>query len=226
MKRKNFDDICNIVKGLDRDVMVIEKYFDVELNEAIERDSKRTGTAHVGEVVIKRMWKEWKNVKTYTPRTETFVSGGSSYSKIETNPSLEYCVLCDLDGSLAIMGNRSPYDASNCDIVDSLNEPLAEILLNFHNNGYKIVFMSGRQDKDEAPTRRFIDKHLSFPYELYMRKTGDQRKDSIVKEELFNTHIKGKYNCWAVFDDRLQVCQMWYKLGLNLFRIGNPDSNF
>ena len=45
--------------------------------------------------------------------------------------------------------------------------------------------------------------------ELYMRKTDDVRRDSIIKEELYNEHIKDKYNVNMVFDDRPQVIRMW-----------------
>ena len=50
---------------------------------------------------------------------------------------------------------------------------------------------------------------------LVMRKTGDYRKDSIVKREMFEEHIEGKYNVLFVLDDRNQVVDMWRKeLGL------------
>ena len=50
----NFEDICKVVKNLNLDVMVIEKPFYIELDEAIERDSKRTDNACVGADVIKK----------------------------------------------------------------------------------------------------------------------------------------------------------------------------
>ncbi len=59
-----------------------------------------------------------------------------------------------------------------------------------------------------------------------MRKGDDTRPDAAVKEELYSQHIKGKYNVVAVFDDRLQVCRLWHKLGLPLFRVGDPDADF
>mgnify|MGYP003433581663 FL=1 len=50
-----------------------------------------------------------------------------------------------------------------------------------------------------------------------MRQFKDMRSDDIVKEEMYNTHIKDKYEVIGVFDDRLKVCRMWYKLGLFVF---------
>ena len=50
-----------------------------------------------------------------------------------------------------------------------------------------------------------------------MRSSGDFRKDTIIKEELYNKHILNKYNILCVFDDRKSVVEMWKKLGLYVF---------
>lgn len=60
-----------------------------------------------------------------------------------------------------------------------------------------------------------------------MRPKNDNRKDSVVKKEMFDKYIRDKYYIEAVFDDRLQVCQMWHnEIGLPLFRVGDPDADF
>ncbi len=70
-------------------------------------------------------------------------------------------------------------------------------LLNVHGAGYSIIFCSGREDLYREQTERFIKKHLDFEYELFMRKAGDDRKDSLVKEEIYNNNIAPKYNISA-----------------------------
>lgn len=66
-----------------------------------------------------------------------------------------------------------------------------------------------------------------IPYDhLHMRQTDDKRSDYIIKHEIYNEHIRDKYNILAAFDDRLQVCRLWYELGLPLFRVGDPDADF
>ncbi len=219
LKRKNFDDICSIVKDMDKDVIVMEKFFDVELDEAIERDSKRTGTSHVGADVVKKMWKDWKNVKTYAPRIETFIRGVKQTPILEVNPSNPWVVLSDLDGTLAgDISHRSPYDASTCE-QDTLSEAVAETILAMREKGYHIIFMSGREDKYEAQTRRFIEKHIGGKYDLHMRKSNDFRKDNIIKEELFDQHIRNKYNVLYILDDRKQVVDHWRSMGLKCFQV-------
>ena len=42
-----------------------------------------------------------------------------------------------------------------------------------------------------------------------MRLTGDFRKDSIVKREIYETHVQDNYFIEFVIDDRQQVVDMW-----------------
>lgn len=57
-----------------------------------------------------------------------------------------------------------------------------------------------------------------------MRKTGDHRKDAIVKEEMYNEHIKGKYNCLYWIDDRKQVIDyIREKIGLTVLDVAGNE---
>ena len=55
---------------------------------------------------------------------------------------------------------------------------------------------------------------------------GNKEKDSIIKRRIFEENIRGKFYIDFVLDDRLQVCRMWYEMGLPLLRVGDPDANF
>lgn len=221
-----FPEFCDMVKKLNIDCMVMEKAFYIELEEAIERDSKRAGSGQVGEEVVRKFWKKsgGKQHKHYKPKVEVFYKnqhcGENLASAMVQDETLPKAIICDLDGTLALIGKRSPYDASNCDIVDSPNKPVVTTVQTFHDAGYKIIFCSGREDKDEAPSRRFIEACLpGVPYELFMRKTADQRKDSIVKEEIFNNNIKEQFYVLLVLDDRNQVVDFWRSIGLSCFQV-------
>ena len=63
-------------------------------------------------------------------------------------------------------------------------------------------------------------------YELHMRAEGDMRKDSIVERELFDAHIKDKYDVVAVFDDRPQMIRLWNLMGLKTFACADPYLEF
>jgi len=225
-----FTDICKIVKNLNIDCIVMEKSFYVDLETALERNSKREGTARIPDNIVEKFWKEFGGTqhKFYHPKTETFYKNQNYQQDVLIqDENLPKSLICDLDGSYALIGDRSPYDASKCDLTDLPNEPVVETVKLFYQAGYKIIFCSGRMNSDREPTVRFIEKHSpGMEYELFMRKTGDTRSDDIIKKEIFENDIKPKYNVRLVIDDRLSVCRLWNSLGLNLFRVGDPDANF
>ena len=52
-----------------------------------------------------------------------------------------------------------------------------------------------------------------------MRSTGDHRNDAIVKQELYEQEIAGKYNVDFCVDDRDRVVDLWRSLGLTCFQV-------
>jgi hypothetical protein len=139
------------------------------------------------------------------------------------NANFPKAIICDLDGTLALMNGRNPFDASRCD-ADTLNEPVANLLKNYHQLGYKILLVSGREDRFLAPTLRFLERH-NIPFDaLHLRKARDQRKDSLIKIEIYTNHIKENYFVEFVLDDRNQVVDMWRKeLKLPCFQVYYGD---
>jgi len=113
-------------------------------------------------------------------------------------------VLCDLDGTLALFEKhdksqshyRSPYDASTCE-NDLLNHKVNNVLKWLPIN---VILLSGREDKYRHQTVRWLDKHGVKYAGLFMRPTGDNRKDSIVKEELYRKNILPFYEAEFVFN--------------------------
>jgi predicted kinase len=223
---KNFPEACKIAAESGKECMVLEKPFFIELDEALERNSKREGTARIPDEAIERMWRKsgGKGHKHYKARVEVVSPQTVQYSALEQDETLQRAVICDLDGTLALVGKRSPYDASNCDIIDSPNKPVIETVKLFYDNNDEIIFCSGREDKYEPETRRFIEKHAIKNYKLFMRKTGDMRKDSIVKQEIYENNIQNKYYVLFVLDDRNQVVEFWRSLGLTCFQVA--EGNF
>jgi len=137
------------------------------------------------------------------------------------------CVVADLDGTLAIMGPRNPYDDMRC-YCDSVNIQVLEVLCALmSHNGLRAVFVSGRQSRSREETERWLDDMATFPplsYDLFMRETGDNRPDDVVKEEIYRTKIEPNYDVFLVLDDRDKVVKMWRKLGLTCFQV--QEGNF
>lgn len=179
-----------------QDVNIEVKEFDTDLETCIERDKNRENS--VGEDVIRRMARQWKGIfhHDYTPNPVYTISK-------------PFAVICDLDGTLALIGNRSPYDASNCDKVDEINVAVEEVLVALYKQGYEIILLSGREEKYREVTERFLKKY-DVPYTiLLMRQNNDNRKDSIIKKEIYEKYIQSNYNVFLVLDDRDQVVEMW-----------------
>lgn len=239
LNRRNFDDIVKMVKQLNIEAKVVEVPFFVELDTAIARDAARTGSAQVGEDVVRKFWKKSGGAshKFYKPRVELVMretQASAAAARPEVDSSKPFAVICDLDGTLSLFNAkrpdgsvdvrhpdahvRDPYNAYKCD-EDTLNEPVATVLEAMAKEGYKIIFCSGREDCYRPQTERFIKKHLSVEYELFMRKTNDQRKDSIIKSEIYDGQIAPNYNVYFILDDRDQVVSQWRDRGLTCWQV-------
>jgi len=90
-------------------------------------------------------------------------------------------------------------------------------------DGLKIIFMSGRSAVCRTETERWLAGEGFWDFELFMRPEGDNRKDSEIKLELFNAHVRDKYNVQLVLDDRNQVVQLWRNLGLTCLQVADGD---
>jgi predicted kinase len=186
-------------------VTVEVKEMDTPIEECLARDAKRAKP--VGARVIKDLYRQ-------------FYFKGATYIQ---DPRLPRAIICDLDGTLAIIGARSPYDAANCEL-DILNTAVASTLKNYKILGYTIILCSGRKEADRAPSQRWLASHNIHFDTLFMRADDDNRKDSIVKKEIFETSIAGKFYIEFCLDDRDQVVDMWRnELGLNCYQVNYGD---
>jgi len=137
---------------------------------------------------------------------------------------LPNAIICDIDRTLALFGeSENPYHRDY--LKDSVNRSVYAILCRFQADT-TIFLVTGRKESDRVVTKQWLANN-AIPYDyLYMRQTDDIRNDYTIKLEIYNKYIKYRCNVIAVFDDRLQVCRLWYELGLPLFRVGNPDADF
>jgi predicted kinase len=140
------------------------------------------------------------------------------------DPSLPDAVIVDIDGTVALKGDRDPFDESRVH-EDRPNERVTDVVRDQASLGYRIIFCSGRTDACRTATEEWLVKHVlprSY-WELNMRRHGDGRKDAVVKRELFDEHIRPRYNVRFVLDDRQQVVDMWRSLGLLCLPVAPGD---
>ena len=191
------------LEGIARDhgaELVKVDFTDVPLTECIRRDLTRSRS--VGEDVIRGMWERYL---APPPR--------------DRNPDLPAAILVDMDGTLAHMtSGRSPYhwDRVGEDTPDVM---VTELARRFHPD-HTIIVLTGRDGSCRDATEDWLIDH-GIPFdELWSRAAGDQRKDSIVKRELFDAHVNGRFDPVLVVDDRMQVCDMWRsELGLTVWQV-------
>jgi hypothetical protein len=151
------------------------------------------------------------------------VGASSARAPGDVKGAMKPAIICDIDGTLADMGGRSPYDFENVD-QDEVKHATAETVRIFARAGYAIILFSGRNDSSREMTIAWLQRN-DIPFdELVMRRTGDRRKDSKVKREMYERTVRGKYDVLLVLDDRNQVVDMWRKeLGLPCFQVDYGD---
>ncbi len=135
----------------------------------------------------------------------------------EPKPGTPPAILCDIDGTVALMGDRSPYDTTRV-IDDRPNKPIIDLATTLSLSGYRVIFMSGRDESCRADTEEWLRMYFGNAC-VFMRPAGDVRRDAIVKRELFDKHIRDAYDVRLVLDDRTQVVQMWRSLGLTCLQV-------
>lgn len=195
---------------------VLHKDFTVDVEVALERNRNRE--RQVPEETILMMYRKYVvngNLPEFPEldTTETYIP----------DELLPETVLVDIDGTAMLFdGTREAYDWDKV-IDDTPNLPVLRTVQALHDSGHTIVYLSGRDETAREDTLISLTA-AGYPVEnsqLYMRPAGDRRKDTVVKLELFNTHIRHQYQVLFVLDDRDTVVDL-YRLDLQIpaFQVG------
>ena len=216
--------ICDAAKRVG-DVRVFHKYFDITLKEALIRNRKRPHP--VPDSVIENMFET--HIKHKHLELQDHYFPPKQYPHFFKCRFLEPfgaapAIIVDIDGTLALnLSNRIYYDLTRIG-EDTLNPTVANLIAVYKEKGHAILIVSGRSDLYKNETETWL-KDNGVPYDrLYMRREGDARGDTVIKRELFEQHIQGKYNISFVVDDRKKVCRMWREdCGLPVFQLNDVD---
>lgn len=196
---------------------------DVPLLTCIKRDSEREKP--VGKKVIHDMY--YKFIHDEVGHMEKVMSN--------RNPDLPSCIVCDVDGTLALRGDRSPYDYWKAG-GDTLNRPIASLLSylqkgidtiapisTFIFTGRKNLQSSETGDSVKAITQSWLSHHNINFDDLYIRDADDDRPDYVVKEEIYEKNLRGKYNVLFWIDDRKQVIDKIREIGITVLDIAGHE---
>lgn len=127
-------------------------------------------------------------------------------------------IIVDIDGTLAHRTDRSPFDWKRVG-EDTLDAVVASIIRQYPF----VILVSGRDEVCRVETIKWLlDNDVKYEL-LFMRAEGDNRKDAIVKEEIYKTKIEPHYKVEFVLDDRNQVVEMWRRNGLKCLQVAEGD---
>ena len=210
-------EIAENVSKTEKDTVVEieEKFFDVPVGQCIERDKLREKP--VGKRVIMSMYDKYLKKE----RTAT----------IPYNSKLMDCIVVDIDGTLAIRGDRSPYEYFKAN-EDELNVPVANFVNNLQRANVNLVtvVVTARENICNEDgytvcdlTTEWLKKNNVHFDDIHIRKERDKRPDWQVKEELYREGIMPYYNVLCWIDDRRQVVDHMRDLGLTVFDVAGHD---
>lgn len=131
-------------------------------------------------------------------------------------------IICDLDGTLALLNGRDPYDASTC-MADKLNHPVYRLLRKYQKDGYKILIVSGRKQEFWGETQWWLQEHNLQPDKVLMRALGDRTRDDDLKQYWYENIIKKDYEVEFVLEDRDRCVEMYRKLGVTVFQVNKGN---
>lgn len=186
------------------------KDFPVTLEEAYKRDTLRANG--VGRDVIYTQYKKWLEYtgrKTYTP-----------------NADMPKAILLDIDGTVAQMEGRSPYEWDKVS-TDKPRQFVIDIVKGLSDQGYVILALSGRDGVCYDDTKYWLNTYDVPHFYLFMREAGDTRKDTVIKEEIFWDLIADHWNVVGILDDRPCVLRTWREIGIqNVIAVADPYLEF
>lgn len=193
----------------------------------LDRKRGDNGERYVGASVIAGMVKrypmdKWPEIVPRPKPTTELVP-------YDNDELLTPAIIVDIDGTLAHMtdhghGERSPFDYSRVH-EDTVDETVRELVNREAKDGTLILVCSGRDSNCYRQTRRWlVDNGITFDA-LLMRPDdakddfGQKLPDWIVKANIFDEYIRGKFHIKYVLDDRQQVVDMWRALGLKCLQV-------
>lgn len=195
-------------------IPVTHQDVDVDIKVALERNAKRE--RKVPEEVIRKMYTNFLKRGPF-PVLENSSAYFTTYVPDESKPK---AILLDVDGTaMHISPDRGPFDWDKV-ILDEPNAPVVDAVKALRAFGYQIIVMSGRDGISKKDTIWSLNEAGIEFDEIHMRAENDTRPDWKVKGELFDAHIRERFNIMFCLDDRDQVVDFYRKtLGLTVFQV-------
>lgn len=222
LRERTVKDLMKIAREMG--AFVDYKDFPVSVETAISRDDARAdrGERSVGAQVIMTTYNRFLAQRKGALPPFPTLAEEPEFRVYEGTPGAPPAVICDLDGTLCLFNGRQPYDESRVE-HDLVNEAVRLSLVAYRALGWQVILTSGRTDGCYDATAQWLKEHQIHHTALFMRKTGDRRKDAVIKHEIFWEHIAHRWDVKVVLDDRNQVVNMWRAIALPTFQVAPGD---
>lgn len=198
----------------------IHDFFDVPLDECLRRDAARGD--RVGRGVILEMHRKFgpRFARDEAQAAVDSTLYGDGAWRYVPDEDLPRAWIVDVDGTLALKGERSPYDLTSVR-SDTVNGPVAMVVASLDHAKFHVIVVSGREGTEQcrADTEEWLMEHRIPFDELVMRAEGDTRDDATVKMEILRDQIAPAFQVVGVLDDRNRVVRMWRGLGLACLQV-------
>lgn len=196
---------------------VTHEDFDVARDELKLRDSMRE--KKVGDSVIDSFYDRYLR-KGFPLFPE--VEAPLEFRSYNGTPGMPKAIIVDIDGTLAHMNDRSPYDDKRLH-EDTVDDIVRDIVSRYEED-HGIVVMSGRDEgKCRTATEAWLERHGIYHDWLIMRPAGDVRNDAVVKNELFENYVAKWWDVKFALDDRDRVVDMWRAKGIKTLQCEPGD---
>lgn len=217
LKAANFKALLRLARSAGAEVIV--KDFNIDVDVAYQRDNNRERS--VGPDVILNFERRYLK-KGKLPAVPTLDGEAMKFAPYEHNPELGEAIIVDIDGTLAHMVDRGPYDTSRYH-TDKVDPIIKRLVSNMKSLGHRIIVVSGRDAAFKEVLKDWLWDHNIVVHEIHMRPEGDTRNDAIIKDEIYENEIKGRYNIEFVLDDRDRVVAMWRAKGVKTLQVEYGD---
>ena len=189
----------------------------------MRRDRARSGPAQVGEAVIRDLAARFLDPATGRPPPLVGPPARVAGLPYRPRPGEPSAVLVDVDGTVALRGDRHPHDTTRY-AEDLPNPGVIAAVRALAGAGHRIVVCSGRDEAFHAVTAAWWAGHVGVDVEAWlMRPAGDARDDAVVKLALFDARVRAAYDVVAVLDDRARVVRAWREIGLTVLQVADGD---
>ena len=130
-------------------------------------------------------------------------------------------ILCDIDGTIANNDHRQHFLQGKKDwdgffselINDEPNFPIINKVIEEHDAGKDIIFLTGRPERYRYITTTWLKEYFNFELKILMRKNTDRRSKLITKKEMFEQNFN-KEHIDCIIDNDKDLLKMWEEMDI------------